>query len=633
MVNPADDNHICSERVVPLDLRSLDEFNAAHIPKAIHLPIEKINEFQPESGLEYVIYCRSGKESEKAYFLLKDKFKGVDFSVLRFGFQAWQLETRDKPTQERMKHRERQAVVLMTPPAQQGKLWGKFTERNGFYMPIQIMTIANTLDQDGFETHIFDASGFNLLKEDLVRFIQKVRPAVVGLTTYTATAYDVWAAAKAIKEIDPEIKVIAGGIHCAIFPQKSLEECQALDAVCFGEGEVTMLEFCREVIRNKCSDFSQINGLCIRKDGKPVKLEPREQIPESELKNYLNPAYHLIPMERYVPPAANYYQLPTYSTFVSRGCPFKCNFCNAGDVFGTLGRYRTVETVIAEIKYLQKYYNMRGMYFMDGTFATNQQWVNNFCDALMREELEVDWFTWTRTDLITQELAHKMKKSGCWKVGVGVESGNQQSLDLLRKGFRLDQIKAGIQLFQNAGIQVNCSYMLGVPGETVAHVENTLRFAKALKTESAIFFLPVPMPGGELFDLARKYGGLRETGTEDWSDYSTFNFKNPIYINPLIGKEQMIEYYNTSFSRFFLDPFVLWRNLKTIRSARDVVRLLSGLKSIIYFFKPSLLAKSLTQRFIAYQGSDKIANANLQSPVPLGKNTTSANAQHSHSLN
>jgi anaerobic magnesium-protoporphyrin IX monomethyl ester cyclase len=324
-------------------------------------------------------------------------------------------------------------------------------------------------------------------------------------------------------------------------------------------------------------------------------------------------------MESYVPPAANYKNLPTYSTFVSRGCPYKCNFCNAGDVFGTLGRYRPLDMVTDELKYLQKYYNMKGMYFMDGTFATNQKWVNKFCDEVISDDgLNVDWFTWTRTDLITPELARKMKKSGCWKVGVGVESGNQQSLDLLRKGMRVDQVKKGITYFQDAGIQVNCSFMLGIPGETIAHVENTLRFAKELKTESAIFFLPVPMPGGELYDLAREYGGLRETGLENWTDYSTFNFENPIYINPLIGHKKMVEYYDSSFSRFFLDPFVIWRNLKTIENVDDVFRLMAGFKSIKYFFNPTLLAKSLTQRFIAYQGTDKANDSNQDLQLPPG---------------
>lgn len=631
-LNPQDvDSYIASAAVVPIDLRSREEFEEAHLPGSVHLPVERWDAFQPEPGKEYLFYCRNGRLSEDAYFAIKEKFPNASLCVLRFGFQAWRVETANEDIRKMMDARERKAVVLMTPPANPKKLWGKFTELNGFYMPIQIMTIADTLDRNGIETHIFDASAFKLSHDDLLGFLKKVRPAVVGITTYTATAYDVWYTSKVIKEFDPGIKVIAGGIHCSIFPEKSMDECPHLDAVCFGEGEATMLEFCKHVMENRGDDCSQIQGLCIRENGKVRKLHEREQIPESRLAEFLNPAYHLVPMEFYIPPAANYYNLPTYSTFVSRGCPFKCNFCNAGDVFGALGRYRPVAHVINELRYLQKHYNMKGMYFMDGTFATNQQWVHRFCDAVIEQGMKLEWFTWTRTDLVTQELAHKMKKSGCWKVGVGVESGNQQSLDLLRKGLRLEQVKRGIRYFQNAGIQVNCSFMLGIPGETQSHVENTLRFAKDLKTESAIFFLPVPMPGGELYDLARKYGGLRETGLEDWSDYSTFNFKNPIYINPLIGKEKMIEYYDTSFSRFFLDPAVIWRNLRTVRNIRDIVRLASGFKSIIYFFNPKLLAKSLTQRFIAYQGADKIVNANLQ--LPDFPNDNSHPRPTSHSLN
>lgn len=611
-INPGDvDAYARRAGTVPVDLRSRAEFDAGHIPGAVHHPYAEIETFEAESGKDYLLYCGSGRLSEYAYFKILERFPKANLAVVRLGFHAWQVETSDPATVQRMATRPREAVVLMTPSADQKKLWGKFSKLAGFYMPVPLMTIADNIDKLGFETHILDASAFDLSEDEVAAYLTKVRPRVVGITTYTSTAYDVFRTARLIKRLSPETLIVAGGIHCAIFPDKTIDECPELDAVCTGEGERTFIEFCERVIRDR-ADWSNIQGLFTRRNGEVVKNAARPQIPVEELGTYLNPAYHLVPMERYVPPAANYKELPTYSTFVSRGCPFKCNFCNAGDVFGTSGRYRPVGVIIDELRYLQKHYAMRGMYFMDGTFATNQRWVHEFCDAVERAGIKLSWFTWTRTDLITQELAHKLKRSGCWKVGVGVESGNQQSLDLLRKGLQLDVIKRGIRYFQEAKIQVNCSYMLGIPGETPAHVENTLRFAKELKTESAIFFLPVPMPGGGFFELAKKYGGLRTTDIERWTDYSTFNFANPLYINPLIGKERSIHYYNTAFSRFFLDPAVIWRNVRWVRSPQDALRLLAGFHSIIYFFNPRILAKRVTEGFIAYQGSDRTDDANIE---------------------
>ena len=141
-----------------------------------------------------------------------------------------------------------------------------------------------------------------------------------------------------------------------------------------------------------------------------------------------------------------------------------------------------------------------------------------------------------------------------------------------------------IAMTKKEGIKVLATFILGIPGEDERMVMNTIKFAKKLAPHTALFFLPVPYPGSELYRTCKKTGGLREDAK--WEDYLSIDFDNPVYVNPLLGKEKMKNLYQKAFKIFYTNPKIIWINLISIRSFPEARRYLRASNVLLDFFKP-----------------------------------------------
>lgn len=476
-------------------------------------------------------------------------------------------------------------VLLLTPVWDSSQMWGKFKDGAGSYLPINIMTIAAYVEKAGFSTKIFDATNLRLTKSFLSDYFQNNSFKVIGISSYTASICSAYRTATLAKKLLPNVKIMLGGIHGTLLPEQSLRECPALDSVCIGEGEATFLEYIKHCINGEPTELAKIEGIAYRDPSTQTAVRTNPRAANRNLAWLPMPAYHLVSMERYLMPPANYHKKPAYATYVSRGCPFTCSFCNSRDIFGPGGAgYRPIDHVIAEIRLLQNRYGMQDVFFYDGTFTTNKKWVQEFCIRLIKEKIHLEWSCNTRCDTVDWETARLMKRAGCWKVLIGVESANQKSLDLLNKRETVDTIENGIKYFKKAGIQITASYILGLPGETEEDVMKTIRFSRKLATEAAMYFIPVPMPQTKLMDDCRTDGGL-VGNADDWNDYSTFNIEKPLYVNPRIGHKRLAELYDYAYKTYYSNPRVILANLSKVRSMTEIKRLLNGFLVISNFFK------------------------------------------------
>lgn len=467
-------------------------------------------------------------------------------------------------------------ALLMTPIWESHKMWGKFEKGAGKYLPNNLLSIAAVVEREGFDIKFYDPCSFYYSEEEVINYLKKHNFDIVGITAYTTAVLSAFYTVKVIKKALPNCKVILGGVHATLTKERSLNECKELDAVCIGEGEITFLEYVRHYLAGK-PKLQKINGLIYRQGNKIIKNRPRQ--PLKDLSWLPMPAYHLAPMKKYILPSANYYRLPTFTIYTGRGCPFNCSFCNSWDVFGPGCKKRPVDKVIEEIKYLKKNYGAKGIYFYDGTFTTNKEWAKEFCRRLIKEKLNVKWSCLERCDTLDWETARLMKKSGCWKVSLGVESANQKSLDLLNKHYTIPIIKNAVRLLKRAGIQISASYIIGLPGEDEEDVKRTINFANRLGTNSAMFFIPIPMPHTKMMSDCLKDGGI-VGDTEHWESYSTFNLEKPIYINPKIGHKKLVRYYNYAFRRTYTNPRIILKNIFDMRSFTDVKRNFLGFLAV-----------------------------------------------------
>ncbi len=284
-------------------------------------------------------------------------------------------------------------------------------------------------------------------------------------------------------------------------------------------------------------------------------------------------------MSRYSPHISQYKLLPNFPVVIQRGCPFNCAFCHARVVHGRKVRFRSVKKVIEELSLLKNKYGARGIYFQDSTFTMNKKYIMELCREMIKNKLNLVWACNTRVDCVDEELLKSMKKAGCWMIVYGVESGNQKSLDVLNKGITVAQIEEAIELTHKQRIVSLGSYILCIPGETFTDALNTINFARKMAHHMAVFYLPIPYPKTELEKICREDGGLRDD--VKWTDYSSGDFSNPIYVNLKIGKEGMQELLNIAYRRYYTTPRVILNNFLSINCLADIKRYFRSVKSLI----------------------------------------------------
>lgn len=481
-------------------------------------------------------------------------------------------------------------ILLLTPVISRRELWGQYEKGGGAYFPLGLLYIAGYAKQAGHDVEILDCSLHEIDEEELASHLRKKTYDVIGFgECYTALAHTVFRTVRVCESVQPNALKVVGGVHVTLFPKETLQACPELDVAVSGEGEETFLDLL-DTLASK-DDFADVKGIAYR-DGDQIHVnKPRAGL--SSLKEVPVLPYELLDVEKYVPPPSNYKRLPTYGFMVQRGCPFKCSYCDVR-VHGRVMRYDEVEKVVEQMKVLKEKFGAKGLLFHDSIMTVNRKFSVRLFERMIEEKLDLSWACFTRVNSVDPELLALMKKAGCWNISFGLESGNDVSLERMHKQATAADAVRAIAEVKAAGIQATGSFILCLPGEDEAMSLNTIEFAKKLKLDTAIFFLPVPFPGTELYQVCKEVGGLKEDIT--WEDFKLWmDPTQPLWINPLIGKERMVEIYNLAVRDFYLSPSTLFRAARNIRNLTDVRKYATGLWSISDLLKNSLIGKRSEQ--------------------------------------
>ena len=305
---------------------------------------------------------------------------------------------------------------------------------------------------------------------------------------------------KAIKDVCPTCKIVVGGWHASYVPD-SILELPDVDYVIMGEGEHAMVQLANSLIRGRGDAIPLIAGVGYKRDDRIVKNAP-EFI--KNLDDVPFPARHLLPMQLYDRTIEFLSVKPADTMSIVRGCPFNCAFCETKKLWGNTCRTFSPQRVVDEIEYLMKTFHSRGVYFINDNFTIKKKVTEEICDLIVKRNLDVRWACDTRPDLISLELLQKMHAAGCETIWFGVESGSPRVLEKLNKGITLEQTEEAVKLCRKAGIQVACSFIMGVPGETVADMEKSLNFALKLDPDWCRFNIYVAYPDSVLYEKVKQ---------------------------------------------------------------------------------------------------------------------------------
>lgn len=467
-------------------------------------------------------------------------------------------------------------VLFVIPQIDRQKQWGRWYRgagNNNFNYGVA--SLAGYLRKKGVNVGLVDGQ-FSADQDSFAELIRGERPDLIGISCYTPTYVEAVGTASFCRKVCPDAKIVMGGAHPSLYPAETLAANEDIDFVVVGEGEYTLHELCCS-LEHGGWDLSSIKGLGYRVNDQVMINDRREYI--QDLDDLPVPAYDIFPLEKYSIQATSYKRLPTITMVTSRGCPYTCTFCQVKQLLGTKMRYVTPERLIEEIKYLKERFHARGLMFQDSTFTFDWDWVRRFCHLMISERMDMTWMCFTRADRVNGEILDLMKRAGCYGMSYGVESANQKSLDRLKKNIKVESIVESVTQSLRKGFFVTATYILGIPGEDETDVRNTIALANKLATHIAHFYLPIPYPKSELFYQCEEDNGIRKD--LKWDDFNIFNDDRPVYINPLIGRENLMRLKESAMRRYYANPRVIYNNLRMIDSVDDIRKYYNAFKAML----------------------------------------------------
>ena len=371
--------------------------------------------------------------------------------------------------------------------------------------------VAAALRADGHEVEILDLLLARTTPEKIERRMQSFRPQLVGITSVTLNHHIANGIGEVVRKCDAEVPIVMGGPHVSFEIEGSFRDLPALDYIGIGEGEHTMTELARALEGRM--DLRDVCGLALR-DRATGRIERTRARPlEDDLDRLAPPARDLVPLARYLAFDSH------ASVVTSRGCPYECIFCSAPAWTGRKVRYRDPVLCADEIEDLAAL-GFREITIEDDLFTLHRKHFLGVCGELERRGTGIRWNAFSRVDTITPEVVETMARAGCQAICFGVESGDQEVLDLVKKKSSLAKVREAMRMTQEAGISALASFIIGLPGETEETLRRTVEFAESLRQEFGCFYgfhILAPFPGTELRERASDYG--LEILTSDWTQY------------------------------------------------------------------------------------------------------------------
>lgn len=446
-----------------------------------------------------------------------------------------------------MKQLSPHRILFINPPLSLQQRYGSLAEAGSTMPSLGLLSLAAVARENGFESGIIEASSLQLSFEECLEQIISFRPHIVGFTACTPAIISAAELAQKIKTWDGNIITIIGGAHITALPEETMEAYPQFEIGTIGEGEETLKELL-QALKAKDS-LSWVNGLVFRQDEQLHFTSPRNFI--TQLDELPMPAWDLLPgfPQQYRPAALKVRRLPAAHLITSRGCPYKCIFCDRS-VFGTRYRIHNAEYIMKLIKKLYLDYGVREISFEDDTFNLFPSRLGKLCNMIIQEGLDISWSCNGRIEAVKPEILKLMKQAGCWQIGYGIESGDQTILDIAKKGIKLQQVRQAVQWTYDAGILSKGYFILGFPQEDEGSLKRTISFAKELKLNDVSISLMTPFPGSEIYQWGDKYGSMER-------DWSKMNLMDAVYIPHGLSREKLFAYQKKFLRQFYLRPRII----------------------------------------------------------------------------
>jgi radical SAM superfamily enzyme YgiQ (UPF0313 family) len=406
-------------------------------------------------------------------------------------------------------------------------------------VPIGILSIATYLKHNGYNVKIIDGRACSKKEsfEAIKRRINNLSCLCVSATTVQLK--HALRVCDAVKEIDKDLPILFGGIHPIMYPLQTIRD-PSIDYVVYGEGEYAILHLMK-YLEGKIKDISKIKGLVYKKNGKPVMNPMQPGIDPNELPL---PDYTLLDIEKYierefVTNLGKIRKMRGLDIVTARGCPYRCTFCtNTMKVFCGW-RPLKLEKVFYLIDHLVETHKLEHIWFADDMMFANKNRVLAIANHIIEKKHNITWEANARIDMfgkdkIDDKTMARLKQSGCYALRIGMESGSNRILKLMKKDATVQDTINSVEACEKHGIMPIGNFICGFPTETKKEVMETGKLILKLKeiSPNGLFFSPGllrPYPGTELYDVCLKYGYKEPETLREWANKE---FQVGLFVEP-----------------------------------------------------------------------------------------------------
>lgn len=433
-------------------------------------------------------------------------------------------------------------------------------------------------------SRLIDAPPHHQTVEDVLK-IAKDYELIIMHTSTPSLQNDI-ECAKALKAQNPEVQVGFIGAHVAVLPEQTLRQAPILDFVCRHEFDYT----CQELAQGK--PYSEIKGLSYRDANRTIqRTEDRELVPDWDAMPSVLPTYHQnLTIENYF---IGYLLHPYVSFYTGRGCPAKCTFCLWPQTIGG-HKYRTKSpaAVIREMEEGKALFGskVREWMFDDDTFTIDRQRAVEISKGM--KKLNLTWSCNARAH-VDYDTLKQLRDNGLRLLLVGFESGNQDILNRIKKGIKLDMAREFMANCRKLGIKVHGTFIIGLPIETQETIEETIRFAQELDPHTIQVSIAAPYPGTELYDQALHHG---------WMDNSVMVAGSGIQTSALrydhLSPDEIEEAVERMYRRFYFRAKPILRIVREMATDKQMAvrRLREGQEFFSYLKERKEIARAHKQQ-------------------------------------
>jgi radical SAM superfamily enzyme YgiQ (UPF0313 family) len=496
-------------------------------------------------------------------------------------------------------------VLLVNPPSPDGGIWirsqhrvGRRSRENMVWPQVSLAQLAALLVPD-YSVEIVDAIAERMGWPEFEALLRDRRPRYL-LTQVTAPTLtnDMYGAflARSLAAI-----TIGFGTHVTPMARETLRGFPALDYVLRGEPELTLRELIDtlEVARGRWraaedgrlidaetggravghdvvwkmwsespqwqpawqhpdrdSQLAAIKGLAWRRAGEIVVNGDRSFF--RNLDDLPIPLHHLLPLDRYRMPMI---KGPYTFIVTSRGCPAGCTYCIKHVSYQYSVRLRSPAKLLEEMQLLHSL-GVHHIHMYADLFTVNREQVVELCRLIIDAGLRVTWTANSRVDYVDEEMLRLMGRAGCILLAWGIESGNELILRRAHKGYKMEQAHRALGWAHAAGIKNWGYFIIGLPGETVETIQETIAVSKALPLDIALFHVAAPYPGTPFFFDVVENGWFRpDTNWEsvDMDQVTVLDY-------PGIKAEDLLYWQKRAFREWAMRPGPIWTFLKSLNS-------------------------------------------------------------------